>query len=348
MYIKSVLSHFGGWQKLSVQFQPEFNELVRILETVKLNDLKKLRRSSNFHNPTLNTYAHTSLHSTIYDRLLMSNWIPQDLNNRITLGSKPNQNVHYTQLDALKNGVCIDLSFGKFAFSESSIFVKFPIFIQAKRAEIGVLIVPADDLRDYLTSGVGGFSMIKNRLKALSFLPLKYPFTMIGISHTKVDEPEIEELSTEIDCYLNEKLGLTMFELKLQAENRNYDFKTELPGQNEKVAKEICAFANLKGGGFLLIGFDNTGEMVGIRRDEKDRMEQRITSIAHSSVSPAVEIEIRTFEVPNDDRNCVLIAQIHESTQKPCVANDRVYIRTGTEALPAKSEDIRKMVLGGD
>jgi predicted HTH transcriptional regulator len=47
---------------------------------------------------------------------------------------------------------------------------------------------------------------------------------------------------------------VTYSELMLQQERHNCDFKEILPTQSERVAKEICAFANNPGGGVLLIG----------------------------------------------------------------------------------------------
>jgi predicted HTH transcriptional regulator len=134
--------------------------------------------------------------------------------------------------------------------------------------------------------------------------------------------------------------------MKLQTERPSYDFKIELSPQPERISKEICALANLDKGGYLLVGFDNKGDIVGILRDTIDAVQQRISQIAHNNVNPNPEIEFQVFDHPNEEDRCVLVVQVIAVKRKPCIANERVYIRTGNEAVAAKPDEIRKMVLG--
>lgn len=343
MYIKSVLSHFGGWQTFQTQYAGEYFELLEIMDhiTVDEKDINIYSKEPARHN-----YSPVALHGKFDLTFKKYSWIPANLENRITLGNKTEEAIHYTQLDTLKNTVGIDVNFGKYSFAESSIFVKFPIFIQSGRIKIAVLLLPSRELQREMTPGVSSIEMISNRIKALTFLPVKYPLAILGMTHLPVEKMDVVELTSPLDCYLNERIGYTLPELKLQAENQNYDFKRELSPENDKVAKEICALANLIGGGYLLIGIEDNGDICGIDRENLDEIEQRIANITHNKVLPTPEIEFQVFDVPENINKCVLVTRIKESRRKPCMTNDKVYIRSGNIAIAAKSEDVRKLVLG--
>jgi len=352
MYIKSVLSHFGGWQKLTEQHSQEYQELSQIINDLVLDEtfqdqgkLKSKRNRSLSTNSQL-LYSTKFVDKWVDKQFMLRGWHPEDLNRRLFLGKKPNSLYRYTELDALKRCVGVDVTFSKFAFAESCIFVKFPIFSQAKRIDIGVLIVPMDDTRKLFQPGVSGFEMLKDRIKALAFLPIKYPLAILGISNTIVENIDIEELTSPLDRFFVENLGLTLSEMKLQTERPAYDFKIELPTESEKVAKEICALANLDKGGYILIGLRNDGDIVGILRNTVDTVQLRISHIAHDNVNPNPEIEFRIFDHPSNDNRCVLVVRVIAVQRKPCIANDRVYVRTGNEAVAAKPDEIRKLVLG--
>ena len=353
MYIRSVLSHLGGWQKLTEQHFQEFQELQQIIGDLVLDEkfqnpniLQIKKRSENVTNSQVSFYSTRSVDEWFDKQFTARGWHPEDLDHRLELGQRSASQSRFTELDALKQGVGVDVTFSKFAFAESCIFVKFPIFSQAKRIDLGVLVVLMNETRKLFQPGLGYFELLRDRIKSLAILPLKYPLVILGITHLPVDYPKVDELTSQLDRYLAENLGLTLSEMKLQTERPNYDFKIELSPQPERVAKEICALANQIKGGYLLVGVDNAGDIVGISRDDVDRIELRASQIAHNSVYPNPEILFQIYEHPNDESRCVLVIHVKEVRRKPCIANERVYVRNGNEAVAAKPDEIRKLVLG--
>jgi hypothetical protein len=355
MHIKSVVSHLGGWQRLTEQHAQEYQELVHILGDLNLdkkfnNQLPfeiRQQKYSPSENKRQNLYQVRLVDDWLDKRFAASGWHPEDINRRLFLGQKNNTLYRYTELDALKHGVGVDVTFSKYAFAESCIFVKFPIFFQAQRIDLGVLIVPMDETRKLFQPGTSGFEMLDDRLKALAFMPIKYPLVILGITHLPIEEIKVKELTSPLDNYLVQFTGLTLSEMKLKTERPNYDFKLEVP-ENQTLAKEICAFTNFPGGGLLLVGVNNDGDPIGVLRDNLDTLQNRILQVNRNNVSPNPEIGFEVFELQSENDRCILIVKIQEFARKPCMFQERVYIRSGPEARPAKAHEIRKMILGDE
>lgn len=112
--------------------------------------------------------------------------------------------------------------------------------------------------------------------------------------------------------------------------------------QPEKIAKEICAFANTKGG-VLIIGIDDDGTIVGIK-SEKTEIEI-VEQTCAFYLKPEIIPEIQVFEVNSKDLLCVTI---NEGKRKPYEAlinngedNKPIYqafVRVGENSVPASSE----------
>ncbi len=115
----------------------------------------------------------------------------------------------------------------------------------------------------------------------------------------------------------------------------------------EKIAKEICAFANTKGG-VLIIGLDDDGTIVGIKSEktEIDIVEQTCSFYLRPIVTP----EIQIFEIDGKDLLCVTIQEgsrkPYESTVTDAEDSKTSYVafvRVGENSVPASSEMRRLM-----
>jgi predicted HTH transcriptional regulator len=195
---------------------------------------------------------------------------------------------------------------------------------------------------------VSSFEMIRDRVAGLAPLPLKYPFAIIGLSDEPTSSsPQVQELTSELDQFLLDTVGHTLGEMALLTERPNYDFKLQLP-QNRTTAKEICALANLPNGGVVLLGVDNAGRIRGIDRVELDEIQLRIENISRDSCRPRPTVSFHVFDALSDPNRRVLVARIGKVDRKPCMTSDRVYIRAGSSARPADTDEIRRLVLSGE
>ncbi|MFZ9760924.1 MAG: helix-turn-helix domain-containing protein [Candidatus Kapaibacteriota bacterium] len=126
-------------------------------------------------------------------------------------------------------------------------------------------------------------------------------------------------------------------------ESTTVEFKRKFT-EPEKMAKELTAFANTKGG-HLLIGIDDDRRIVGIP-SEKTIMSD-VERACYFYCDPPLTYEL--YIMPYD-RVDIAIVQVPESKQKPHVVRNpqkpdetKVYIRQGEESVAASKEMIRIM-----
>lgn len=115
--------------------------------------------------------------------------------------------------------------------------------------------------------------------------------------------------------------------------------KTTTP---EKLAKEICAFANSKGG-FIFFGVEDNKKIYGIE-SEKSEMDS-IEKACKFYITPPIELEYEFAEINNKD---ILIVIVYESKVKPHFvllydeetkkSFKRAYIRVTDQSVVASRE----------
>jgi predicted HTH transcriptional regulator len=142
-------------------------------------------------------------------------------------------------------------------------------------------------------------------------------------------------------------------ELIAQGESTTLEFKRKIISP-VKLAKELAAFANTKGGN-LLIGVDDDGTIVGI--DSEKSAIELVNQVCEFFVDPPLEPRI---EIVNVSWHDVLVVQIDESRHKPHylpqdedgteqkLSQRRVYIRVGEKSLIASREMARLLKVQGD
>ena len=148
-------------------------------------------------------------------------------------------------------------------------------------------------------------------------------------------------------------LAMTLQELSQLVslgEGANLEFKRKVP-KPARIAKEIIAFANTRGGR-LLLGVDDNGAITGLRDVEEEEFVLRRALNQHSE--PRVEFSVE--RVPIASRRDVVIVSVPESNSKPHflvgVNGDgrTAYIRVKDKSVEASPEAVRLMRTqeGGD
>ncbi len=80
-------------------------------------------------------------------------------------------------------------------------------------------------------------------------------------------------------------------------EDSTIEFKRELP-HREGLADEIAAFANANGG-VILIGVEDDSEIIGISRQDLDRIEKTVVEICRDNIDPMVDIVTEKLRMDN-------------------------------------------------
>lgn len=137
-------------------------------------------------------------------------------------------------------------------------------------------------------------------------------------------------------------------EIIAAGESSTVEFKRKLTTP-DKIAKEICAFANTKGG-YLIIGIDDDRKVVGI---ESEKAEIDIIEIAcQFYIFPPVTP--KSMEIINYNKKEIVVAEIEESNTKPHTIEDTnekgkkrriAYIRLGEKSVIA-SREMKRLLSG--
>lgn len=135
-----------------------------------------------------------------------------------------------------------------------------------------------------------------------------------------------------------------VLELIAQGEGLNVEFKQRFSSY-EKIAKELIAFANSRGG-FILFGVDDDKSIYGIESEKSDFY--LVNETAEKYCEPPIGINIDTLEIEKKD---LLIIEVPESKNKPHRIQDynkelhlstaQVYIRVNDKSVLASKEMIK-------
>jgi predicted HTH transcriptional regulator len=128
-----------------------------------------------------------------------------------------------------------------------------------------------------------------------------------------------------------------------EGENFKIEFKRQFSGI-EKIAKEMIAFANTKGG-MILFGVDDDGTIYGVE-SEKSEMDL-IFEAARKYCEPPIEPIVQVIELNGKD---IVVAIVEESQNKPHRLQDykdiisrdaKVYIRVNDKSVIASREVVK-------
>ena len=129
-------------------------------------------------------------------------------------------------------------------------------------------------------------------------------------------------------------------ELIFEGESTTLEFKRKFT-KPEKIAKEMCAFCNTKGG-IILFGVDDDGSIVGVF-SEKTAFDL-IYQVCKFNIEPPIEPTIEFFDFHGKE---IIIVEIEESNTKPHkVINTEsteeiAYIRVGEQSVIASKEMVK-------
>lgn len=131
-----------------------------------------------------------------------------------------------------------------------------------------------------------------------------------------------------------------LLELIASGEGSGLEFKRDTL-ENRALAKELVAFANLRGGRVLL-GVDDDGVVVGITRD---RLEEWVMTACRDKIRPEL---IPYFELVRDIEpgRTVAVVEVERGWDVHCVWHDShrtYYIRVGSESREASREELERL-----
>jgi len=138
------------------------------------------------------------------------------------------------------------------------------------------------------------------------------------------------------------------FELRNQillGEDSTRQFKRE-PSEDEKMAREIVAFAN-SGGGRIFIGVEKDGSIRGLSGAEAEKVGEDMAKVAWQRVKPPFSILSKS--IPTTE-GIVVVIEVSDGPSKPyCDIKGVYYVKNGPDKYPVQSpEELARLFQSGE
>ncbi len=148
----------------------------------------------------------------------------------------------------------------------------------------------------------------------------------------------------ELPAWADSRMSRDLPTLRAKGEGQHLEYMSKFPDNRWDLAKEIAAFAS-SGGGQILIGVDNAGQLVGIDCEDvsqRDKYMNSIQGIARGTVNPAVTPRAG---FACEEGRVVLFIRVQKGPQPVCYCKGKPYVRHLTESRPATPEEVIQRVL---
>jgi len=123
-------------------------------------------------------------------------------------------------------------------------------------------------------------------------------------------------------------------------EDGEHQFKSDVRNV-DSLAAEMVAFSN-SGGGKILIGVANEGQIAGLSREDIGRINQLVSNAASQSVHPPINPQTENITMPD---GLVMVVTIPSGISKPYMDNSGViWVKSGSDKRKVTSrEEIQRM-----
>ncbi len=108
----------------------------------------------------------------------------------------------------------------------------------------------------------------------------------------------------------------------------------------DKLAQELVAFSNAKGG-WLIVGVDDDGKTIGLNSDDIKRLNQLIGNVINTNVTPPIYPLVK---IENIEDKKILVINIDEGVNKPYSTNGGIYLtKVGSDKRKISPQELRRL-----
>jgi predicted HTH transcriptional regulator len=131
----------------------------------------------------------------------------------------------------------------------------------------------------------------------------------------------------------------------IPVELNEIDWKSGLSPKTDRLAQHLCAFANQKGGGFLVYGVNDDASMFSVTKADADAVIKKLGNIALNNLSQSIQIQHDTIEF---EGNALLFFHIPEQMEKPVYPREKTlydsYQRSAGQSVKMSKEAVKFMI----
>lgn len=116
-------------------------------------------------------------------------------------------------------------------------------------------------------------------------------------------------------------------------------FKVDV-SNSEKLAQELVAFSNARGG-VLIIGVDDDGNIIGVDTKNIQRINQLIGNVINSHITPPIYPLVK---IENISDKKIIVVEIDEGSNKPYSTNSGLYLtKAGSDKRKISPQELRRL-----
>jgi len=124
------------------------------------------------------------------------------------------------------------------------------------------------------------------------------------------------------------------------------DWKSSLSTHKDRLAEHLMALANLAGGGTLVFGVSNSGQVQGIAQDEVERIIGTLSNLAREAVEPPIALD---HALHGHAEGTLLFVHVPEQGIKPVHRRgksiEETWIRSGGSTRKASRQEVGALMM---
>ncbi len=180
MHVVAEHSHRQGRKFIEREHPKELDEILAVIRDVDAERFKtKVSKEKTMRGRLL--YAPKEMNKEFEGKLGELGWKKSRINMTTEIPEISATFKGYREMDGAKNGLGLEIQFGKYAFMVYNILAKMTIFAKAGKIDSGVEIVGMRDLTRDMSSGVSYFEQVKTDLEYRGVADLDIPVLVLGV-----------------------------------------------------------------------------------------------------------------------------------------------------------------------
>jgi len=225
MRITDAYLHNGSSGEIIEEYGDVISELFNVIEQVDAEDIFVKDSNESRYSDIFLASPVTMNHMILIEGLHKKGWAvdhgsargkeyvekiglePKSVSDPIcAVDIAPNERWGKRSVDGYRDGVAVEIQFGKYAFMMYDVLAKFGHFTKQQRMDLGVELVPSNKLYSNMSSGPGYFEQIKAELE---HLPDEYvneesqvPALILGVGFER-DKVAFDDIESEIKAKNN-------------------------------------------------------------------------------------------------------------------------------------------------
>jgi len=186
MRITDAYLHNGSIDEVIEEYEDEISDLFGVIEGINAEKIFVKDSNESRYSDIFLASPVTMNHMILIEGLYKHNWavdhanargkeyiekiglVPKSVSDSIcAVDIAPGERWGKRSVDGYKNGVAVEIQFGKYAFMMYDVLAKFGHFTQQQRMDLGIELVPSNKLYQNMSSGPGYFEQLTAELEHL-------------------------------------------------------------------------------------------------------------------------------------------------------------------------------------